>query len=68
MARNPFKDSEKVLGLPPGRLIAAKNQVESFLKQNSDKEDIDESDIRASLSQPVDDRTWNTIKADLGIF
>ena len=66
MARNPFADREKVLGLAPGKFQAAKTQAENFLRANDDKEQIDESLVRAAVIPPVSDRVWNEIKKDLG--
>ena len=66
MARNPFADREKVLGLVPGVFQAAKTQAENFLRANDDKEQIDEALVRAAVSPPVSDRAWNEIKKDLG--
>ena len=62
MARNPFADRLKVLGIPPGAFQAAKTQAENFLKAN------DEAVVRAAVSPPVSDRAWNEIKKDLGLI
>ncbi len=67
MARNPFADRFKVLGIPPGEFQAARTQAENFLRANDDKEQINEADVRASVAPPVSDRTWNEIKKDLGL-
>lgn len=66
MARNPFADRFKVIGIAPGLFQAAKTQAESFLRANDDKEQIDEALVRAAVGPPVSDRVWNVIKADLG--
>ena len=62
MARNPFADRLKVLGIPPGAFQAAKTQAENFLKAN------DDTVVRAAVSPPVSDRAWNEIKKDLGLI
>jgi hypothetical protein len=67
MARNPFVDRLKVLGIPPGVFQAAKTQAENFLRANDDKEEIDEALVRAAVTPPVSDRAWNEIKKDLGL-
>lgn len=67
MARNPFADREKVLGIALGAFQAAKAQAENFLRANDDKEEIDEVLVRAAVAPPVSDRAWNEIKKDLGL-
>ena len=66
MARNPFVDRLKVLGIALGAFQAAKTQAEIFLRANDDKEQIDEALVRAAVSPSVSDRAWNEIKKDLG--
>lgn len=66
MARNPFVDRLKVLGILPGAFTAAKTQAENFLKANDDKQEVDEAVVRAAVTPPVSDRVWNEIKKDLG--
>ena len=66
MARNPFRDRMKVLGIGAGAFQAAKTQAENFLRANDDKEQIDEALVRAAVAPPVSDRAWNEIKKDLG--
>jgi hypothetical protein len=67
MARNPFVDRMKVLGILPGEFQAAKTQAENYLRANDDKEEVDEAQVRAALAQPVSGRVWNEIKKDLGL-
>ena len=67
MARNPFADREKVLGIAAGAFQAARTQAENFLRANDDKEQIDEALVRAAVTPPVSDRAWNEIKKDLGM-
>ena len=67
MARNPFVDRLKVLGIATGAFQAAKTQAENFLRANDDKEEIDEALVRAAVTPPVSDRVWNEIKKDLGL-
>ena len=67
MARNPFVDRLKVLGIGTGAFQAAKTQAENFLRANDDKQDVDEAAVRATVSPPVSDRVWNEIKKDLGL-
>ena len=67
MARNPFVDRLKVLGIGVGAFQAAKTQAENFLRANDDKEEIDEALVRAAVAPPVSDRAWNEIKKDLGL-
>ena len=67
MARNPFVDRMKVLGIPVGEFQAAKVQAENFLRANDDKEEVDEALVRAAVIPPVSDRVWNEIKKDLGL-
>ncbi len=67
MARNPFVDRLKVLGILPGEFQAAKVQAENFLRANDDKEEIDELLVRAAVTPPVSDRVWNEIKKDIGL-
>lgn len=66
MARNPFVDRLKVLGIAAGAFQAARTQAENFLRANDDKEEIDEALVRAAVTPPVSDRVWNEIKKDLG--
>ncbi len=68
MARNPFVDRLKVLGIAAGVFQAAKTAAENFLRAKDDQEEIPEADIRASIAPPVSDRVWNEIKKDLGII
>ena len=65
MARNPFVDRLKVIGIAAGAFQVAKTQAETFLRANDDKEEIDEALVRAVVSPPVSDRAWNEIKKDL---
>ena len=67
MVRNRFADREKVLGLVPGVLQAARTQAENFLRANDDKEEVDEAQVRAAVTPPVGDGVWNEIKKDLGL-
>ena len=67
MVRNPFADREQVLGLAPGLFQAAKIQAENFLRANDDKQEIDESLVRAAVIPVVNNRVWNEIKKDLGM-
>ncbi len=67
MARNPFVDRLKVLGIGAGEFQAARTQAENFLRANDDKEEVNEADVRAAVALPVTDRVWNEIKKDLGL-
>ena len=67
MISNPFANIEKILGLVPGAFQAAKTQVEIFLRANDDKQQIDESLVRAAVIPQVSNRVWNEIKKDLGM-
>ncbi len=67
MARNPFVDRLKVLGIAAGAFQAARTQAENFLRANDDKEEVDEADVRATVAPPISDRAWNEIKKDLGL-
>ena len=66
MARNPFADRLKVMGIAPGLFAAARTQAENYLRRNDDQEEVLEADVRESISSPVSERVWQEIKKDLG--
>ncbi len=67
MARNPYVKPNQVLGQSDAAWTALKAKVQTYLQSNSDKDQIDDATVRAIDPMLADDRTWNQLKAELGL-